>query len=67
MEQVSRQVNLAQACKRVRGNGGAPGVDGMRVEGPGDWLVVNQVALAASLQDGSYRPAPVRGGDHSEA
>lgn len=61
MEQVSRQVNLAQACKRVRGNGGAPGVDGMRVEALGDWLVVNQGALAASLQDGSYRPAPVRG------
>ena len=61
MEQVSSAVNLRHAYKRVRANGGAPGIDAMSVEALQDWLEVNQVSLAASLRDGSYRPAPVRG------
>jgi RNA-directed DNA polymerase len=60
MEPVSSQGNLARACKRVRANGGAPGVDGMLVETLQDWLVTNQGWLIASLRNGSYRPAPVR-------
>ena len=61
LEQVSSAVNLRHAYKRVRANGGAPGVDGMPVEALQDWLAANQILLAASLRDGSYRPAPVRG------
>ena len=61
LEQVSSAVNLSRAYKRVRANGGAPGVDGMPVEALGAWLGANQGLLGASLQDGSYRPAPVRG------
>ena len=61
IEQVSSAVNLRHAYKRVRANGGAPGVDAMPVEALQDWLESNQVSLATLLQDGSYRPAPVRG------
>jgi hypothetical protein len=61
LEQVSSAVNLRHAYKRVRANGGAPGVDEMPVEALQEWLAANQILLAASLRDGSYRPAPVRG------
>ncbi|MCA9420157.1 MAG: hypothetical protein KC592_04005 [Nitrospira sp.] len=52
---------MRHAYKRVRANGGAPGVDGMPVEALQDWLAANQILLAASLRDESYRLAPVRG------
>ncbi len=61
MEQVSCAANLRDASKRVQANGGAPGIDAMPVEELQDWLTTNQVALAASLRDGSYRPTLVRG------
>lgn len=62
MEVVSGSANLNRAYKRVKGNGGAPGVDGMTVEDLRGWIAVNREALIASLLDGSYRPRPVPGG-----
>jgi RNA-directed DNA polymerase len=61
MEVVSGSANLNRAYKRVKANGGAPGVDGMTVEDLRGWIAVNREALIASLLDGSYKPQPVRG------
>jgi RNA-directed DNA polymerase len=61
MEQVASAANLNRAYKRVKANGGAPGVDGMTVEALRDWITPNRETLVATLLDGSYRPHPVRG------
>jgi RNA-directed DNA polymerase len=61
MEAASGAANLNRAYKRVKGNGGAPGVDGMTVEAVRDWIATNRERLIASLLDGSYKPQPVRG------
>jgi RNA-directed DNA polymerase len=61
MEEVASSANLNQAYKRVKGNGGAPGVDGMTVADLRPWIASNRERLIASLLDGSYRPQPVRG------
>jgi RNA-directed DNA polymerase len=61
MEVVSGAANLNRAYKRVKANGGAPGVDGMTVEALRDWIATNRERLIASLLDGSYQPQPVRG------
>lgn len=61
MEAVSSSVNLNLAYKRVKANGGAPGVDGMTVEALRGWIAANRETLIASLLDGTYQPQPVRG------
>lgn len=61
MEQVCDPKNFIRAYRRVRANKGKPGVDGMTVDELADWLRNNQVALTASLLDGTYQPQPVRG------
>jgi RNA-directed DNA polymerase len=61
MEAVIGAANLDRAYKRVKGNGGAPGVDGMTVEALRTWIADHRERLIASLLDGSYRPQPVRG------
>jgi RNA-directed DNA polymerase len=61
MEQVCDPKNILRAYRRVRANKGKPGVDGMTVHELADWLRNNQVALTASLLDGTYRPQSVRG------
>jgi hypothetical protein len=61
MEAVSGSANLNRAYKRVKGNGGAPGLDGMTVEALRVWIAAHREGLIASLLDGSYKPQPVRG------
>lgn len=61
MEAVSSSANLNQAYKRVKANGGAPGVDGMTVDALRVWIAANRETLIASLLDGGYQPQPVRG------
>jgi RNA-directed DNA polymerase len=61
MEHVSSTANLNRAYKRVRANGGAPGVDGMTVDALRDWMAAHRETLIVSLLDGSYQPQPVRG------
>jgi RNA-directed DNA polymerase len=61
MEAVSGAANLDRAYKRVKGNGGAPGVDGMTVAALRGWIAAHREGLVASLLDGSYKPQPVRG------
>jgi RNA-directed DNA polymerase len=61
MEDIASSANLNQAYKRVKANGGAPGVDGMTVADLRPWIAENRERLIASLLDGSYRPQVVRG------
>jgi RNA-directed DNA polymerase len=61
MEQVCERENVSRAYKRVRTNRGAPGVDGMKVEGLPAWWSKHGDALIQSLMDGNYRPQAVRG------
>jgi RNA-directed DNA polymerase len=61
MERICEETNLNRAYKRVKGNRGSPGVDGMTVGELGTWLEAHKEELAASLLDGSYEPQVVRG------
>ena len=60
MEEVLRRENLLRAYQRVKGNGGAPGIDGMSAEELGPHLVRRWEAIREELLAGRYRPAPVR-------
>jgi retron-type reverse transcriptase len=60
LEQVVDRRNMVSACRRVVKNGGSPGVDGMKTENLWGWLQRNHDRLAKSLQEGRYRPKPVR-------
>jgi retron-type reverse transcriptase len=51
--------NLNRAYKRVKGNGGSAGVDGMTVEDLLGWIAAHRETLIARLLDGSYQPRPV--------
>jgi len=61
MERIGERGNLNRAYKRVRGNKGAPGVDGMTVKELYGWLQEHKAELEASLLDGSYEPQAVLG------
>jgi RNA-directed DNA polymerase len=52
--------NLARALRRVERNGGAPGPDGMTTAEVRPWLKLNWPEVRRSLDDGTYRPSPVR-------
>ncbi|WP_239014382.1 group II intron reverse transcriptase/maturase [Archangium violaceum] len=60
MERVVERGNVKAALKRVKQNKGSPGIDGMRVEELGPWLMDNWESVRAELLDGSYQPQPVR-------
>ena len=60
MEQVAEPANLNAAWKKVRHNGGAPGIDGISVEAFPALLANRIEVLRTQLLDGSYRPAPLR-------
>ncbi|MDB5068104.1 MAG: trt, partial [Chloroflexi bacterium] len=59
-EIVFSRENLLRALKRVERNRGAAGVDGMTVAELRPWLRENWVAIRKQLDEGTYRPAPVR-------
>lgn len=52
--------NIKDALRRVVGNRGAPGVDGMSVHELVEWLPANTEALINEIRDGKYIPTPVR-------
>lgn len=60
MERVCDPKNLNQAYKRVKANGGAPGVDGRSVADLRPWLAEHKEELIGSLLEGTYMPQPVR-------
>jgi len=59
MDQVLRRENLFAAYRRVKGNGGAPGVDGMTVDALGDYCRKHWPRHREQLLDGTYIPQPV--------
>ena len=59
-EQVMARPNLFAALKRVKQNGGAPGIDGMTVEELPSYLAKEWLVVRARLDEGTYRPQPVR-------
>lgn len=60
LEKVLDTENLNAAYKRVKKNGGAPGVDGMTVEGMLPYLKEHGWELVQSIKEGWYKPQPVR-------
>jgi hypothetical protein len=60
MQQMVERGNLLRACHRVVSNGGSPGVDGMNTRELPGWLQGNLDELIESLQNGTYKPSPVR-------
>lgn len=60
MEEVCERENLKRALRRVRGNKGSAGLDGMTVEQLPAFLKEHWPAIRAQLLNGTYRPQPVR-------
>jgi RNA-directed DNA polymerase len=60
MERVVERDNLIRALKKVKRNGGSPGVDGMTVEELAPYLKENWLRLKETLLKGTYRPQPVK-------
>jgi len=57
---VFSRENLLAALARVRQNGGAPGVDGMKAEEMSEHLREHWTSIRAKLEAGTYRPSPVK-------
>ena len=62
MERVCEPSNLRKACQRVKGNKGAPGVDGLSVEAAFAFLRLNKDSFTQSLLDGAATDRPPSGG-----
>jgi RNA-directed DNA polymerase len=60
MEEVCDRQNLEIAWKRVRGNKGSPGVDGMTIDVAVDYLREHWPTIRSQLLNGTYKPQPVR-------
>lgn len=60
MEAVCEPRNLKQALRRVKGNNGSPGIDGMKAEELAGWLIRNWERTREELLRGRYQPQPVK-------
>jgi RNA-directed DNA polymerase len=60
LEEILHRDNLNAAYRRVKRNGGAPGIDGMTVEEMLPYLKEHKCELLASIRGGWYKPKPVR-------
>jgi len=61
IERMVERENMLKAYRRVVGNRGAPGIDGMTVEELGAFLKEHWVTIKGQLLCGTYYPQPVRG------
>jgi RNA-directed DNA polymerase len=66
MGQVMDPENLQAAYLAVKANHGAPGVDGITTEELGDHLRKHWPGIRAKLEEGRYKPSPVRAVDISK-
>ncbi len=57
---VLRPENLALAWKQVKANQGSAGIDGMEVGDFAAFMQVNWEKIRRKLEDGTYKPSPVR-------
>ena len=57
---VLERENLIRALKQVKRNKGAPGIDGLTVDQFPAYLRQYWPTVRQQLQDGTYRPKPVR-------
>ena len=60
MESICDPANIAKALAKVRANGGAPGVDGMRVTQLEKYFERHRDRIVRELLTGTYRPQPVQ-------
>ena len=61
LDQVTDAYNLNKACRRVTSNKGAPGIDGLSVEEYAARRAVQGYDdLIKKIEDGKYRPQPVK-------
>jgi RNA-directed DNA polymerase len=60
MERVVERDNLRKALAQVKRNKGAPGIDGMTVDGLATHLKDHWPTIRAQLLRGTYQPQPVR-------
>ena len=60
LEEILERDNLIEAWKRVKGNQGSPGIDGMTVEQLKPYLDEHWPAIREQMQSGTYKPHPVK-------
>ena len=60
MERILDRDNLNRAFKRVKAKKGAPGIDKMTIKEAQKWLKEHKAELIQSIEDGTYKPQPVR-------
>jgi hypothetical protein len=60
MESICERENTLNALKRVERNGGAPGIDKMKVGRLRGFLRRTWETVETALQNGTYKPLPVR-------
>lgn len=60
MEQVLERANMRAAYRRVTGNAGAPGIDGVTTEELKEHVQERWPQVNEELLEGTYRPDPVR-------
>lgn len=60
IEVITSKENLNKAYKKVVGNKGAGGVDGMKVEELGAYIKNNKDEIVQSIRNRTYMPKPVR-------
>jgi RNA-directed DNA polymerase len=60
LEEVLSSANMRAALRRVKQNGGAPGIDGMSVSDLAPYLKENWPSLKHDLLLGIYAPCPVK-------
>jgi len=60
VEYVASRENMRRAWKRVKANGGAPGVDGITIGQFPAHAKTDWVEIKTSLLNGAYKPCPVK-------
>jgi RNA-directed DNA polymerase len=60
MEEVCERENCKRALKRIKGNKGSAGVDGMTVQQLPDYLRQHWPGIREQLLSGTYKPQPVK-------